>query len=238
MRTSGAMRRRTAAWATAALAAVATSGAAPAGEEAPPPLAISADYPGGSTGTMHYAERVTLRRRGAKPLVLTRRTSLEGTSTPAFGDMVPIPGLQLALGDDAFLLLGWTSVGAGMQTSHAMRLVVRDGRLVLAGHLQIQTDRPSAGLMVRPSRPGLVELGFPEPVGFLHSQEDWYLVLGGERLELDDMRRMLYADYAPLPEDRFYSPPFQRPFARGRVAWITVKADRFELPFERLPAPP
>jgi hypothetical protein len=123
-----------------------------------------------------------------------------------------------------------------MQTTHVMRLAVREGRLTLVGHLEIQTARPSAGLVVRAAAPGLVELGFPEPEPYVRSREDWYLVLGEERLDLDDMRRMLYGDYVPRPEDRFYSPPLERPFAGGRVAWIGVRPDRFELPYERLPA--
>lgn len=231
-------------WLTVAALVACSACAPPAGAVAPvaasgvaPGLEIAADMPGESTGTMHYAEQVTVRSGTGSPLVLGRSTRAEGVPVPAFGDLVPIPGPHYALGKDSYLLLGWSSIRADLQTIHALRLRAQGGELVLTGHLQVQTDRPNAGLVVRPGAGDTVELGFPEPEVFVHFQEEWFMAVGVQRIDLDDMRRMVYADYAPEGGDRFYSPPVDRQLAGGRVAWIAATPGGFRLPFERLRAP-
>jgi hypothetical protein len=94
----------------------------------------------------------------------------EAQDEEADGPFVPIPGPQYRLDDDHFLVLGWSSVGSGLQSLHALLIARQDDALILARQLDLQTDRPSAGLVVRRAGPGEVRLGIPERTKYLAPQ--------------------------------------------------------------------
>jgi hypothetical protein len=187
----------------------------------PPPLKVSATYPQESTGTMHYAERVEISLGSLKPLVF------EGGED--FG--VTIPGPWYRLDDDSFVLLGWSSGGSGMQSLHAMLIEVRGKALVAGEELELLTDRPSAGLVVRHAGPGNLELGVVEPGEFLHDEEIWSYAVGDRILDADGIRKLRYEEYHARENDKVYAPPFGK-LPKGRIAWITVTAGGFDFPAE------
>lgn len=194
-------------------------GAVAVGAE-PPKLEISATYPeSGSTGTMHYANRVKIALGTLEPLVL------QGSED--FG--VPIPGPQYRLDDRHFVLLAWASSGAGMQDLHALLIEVRGKALVLAKELVLMTDRPSAGVVVRPAGSGSLKLGVVDPGKFLHNEEDWSYSAGGKVLAAAAIRALPYEAYVPAAGDSVYAPPLGK-LPEGRIAWITVTARGFAFP--------
>lgn len=196
-----------------------TLGIAAVGAE-PPKLEVSATYPeSGSTGTMHYANSVKISLGTLKPLVL------EGGED--FG--VPMPGPQYRLDDKHFVLLSWASSGAGMEDLHALLIEVRGKALAAAQEMVLMTDRPSAGVVVRPTGPGIFELGVVEPREFLHNEEDWHYSAGGKVLDAAAIRRLPYEAYVPAADDSVYAPPFGK-LPEGRIAWITVTARGFAFP--------
>ncbi|HEV8578323.1 MAG TPA: hypothetical protein VGX68_04515 [Thermoanaerobaculia bacterium] len=186
----------------------------------PPGLEISATYPEtGSTGTMHYANRVKIALGTLEPLVL------QGSED--FG--VPIPGPQYRLDDRHFVLLAWASSGAGMQDLHALLIEIRGKALAVAQELVLMTDRPSAGVVVRPAGSGSLKLGVVDPGEFLHNEEDWSYSAGGKVLDAAAIRALPYEAYIPAAGDSVYAPPFGK-LPEGRIAWITVTARGFAFP--------
>jgi hypothetical protein len=203
-----------------------TLGIAAVGAE-PPKLEVSATYPeSGSTGTMHYANSVKIALGKLEPLVL------EGGED--FG--VPMPGPQYRLDDKHFVLLAWASVGAGMEDLHALLIEVRGKALVLAKELVLMTDRPSAGMVVRPAGPGKLELGVVDPGEFMHDEEDWYYSAGRQTLHAAAIRKLPYQEYKKAEGDTVYAPPFGK-LPEGRIAWITVTARGFAFPERKGSAP-
>jgi hypothetical protein len=193
----------------------------------PPKLEVSATYPeSGSTGTMHYANSVKIALGTLKPLVLKGGED--------FG--MPMPGPQYRLDDKHFVLLAWASVGAGMEDLHALLIEVRGKALVLAKELVLMTDRPSAGMVVRPAGPGKLELGVVDPGEFMHDEENWYYSAGRQTLHAAAIRKLPYDDYVPADGDTVYAPPFGK-LPEGRTAWITVTARGFAFPERKGSAP-
>jgi len=188
-----------------------------AGAAAPSDLKVTAKYPEKPTGTMHYAEAITLAVGDAKPLVLD-------------GEMLPIPGPHLRLADSRFLLLGWSSPGSGMQSMHVLLIAVRDAAVVVDGQMVVMTDRPSAGLLVRVT-PRSARIGLPQPPSdFVHDEEEWFLNLGGGRsLNLEQMRKLVFARVHPRKDDLFYNEPVSAAPMPKRVAWIDVTPNGFAL---------
>jgi hypothetical protein len=184
----------------------------------PPPLMVSATYPQESTGTMHYAESLTISLGSLKPLVFE--------SGEDFG--VAIPGPWYRLDKDSFVLLGWSSGGSGMQSLHAMLIEVRDKALAVGEELELLTDRPSAGVVVRPAGPGSLQIGVVEPREFLHDEEVWSYSAGNRSLDADGIRKLSYEEYQAWEDDKVYAPPFGK-LPKGRIAWITVTSDGFDL---------
>jgi len=190
--------------------------------DAPPDLKVEKRLPTASTGTMHFAEIVVLRVGRARPLVLE-------------GELAPIPGPYVRLGDSRFLLLGWSSGGSGMQTLHALSLAVVGGAVTLVAELTLQTDRLSSGLLLRTGEGDQTRLGVPEPpAGFVHDADGWALRTGpgdDERFDLDGIRGLSFEEVAGQPGDILYSPPFGVGPLPKRVAWVSVSpAGRFAPP--------
>jgi hypothetical protein len=184
--------------------------------EPPAFLSVNVELPDETTGTWHYAEKLTIAIGGAKPLVL------EGASTP-------LPGSQFRLGGDRFLLLGWSSTGAGMQSLHALVVGVRNGAVVVDQQLELLTDRVSAGLLVR-SEKNRVRIGVPEPPrDFVHHPDDWLLRVRDEELDLDAVRALRYESVEARETDQLYAPPRGGKAMPGRVAWIEVTKEEFVL---------
>jgi hypothetical protein len=178
-----------------------------------PDLEVAARFPEGSTGTMHFAEALTLKIGDAKPLVFE-------------SDFLPIPGPHFRLGPSRFILLGWSSSGAGMQSIHVLSLGVQNGAVTLIGALELSTDRLNSGLWVHFKSSPAIKLGLPEPpLNFVHSEDEWFLRYGKEDqdlLDLQGLRSLVFEHVTPGPEDFFYSPPFNRSPFPSRVAWIPV----------------
>ena len=177
-------------------------------------LTVTADLPEEPTGTMHYALRVTVAVGDATPLVLE-------------GPTLPIPGPHFRLRDSRFLLLGWSSGGAGMQTMHALLISVRRGAVVLDDEMTVTTDRSSAGLLVR-AGPRSARIGLPQPpADYPFNPEEWFLNLGKQSLDLQHMRELKFATVQSQKGDLFFngfSPPAAMP---KRVAWIDVTPKGF-----------
>lgn len=190
----------------------------------PPDLDVRVVHPAEATGTMHFAERITLRVGSARPLVLDEN----------WPGLLPIPGPHLPLAGGRFVLLGWSSTGAGMQTLHALSVAVRDGAVTLTGHLTLTTDRPSSTWVVRRTPAGVLRVGIAEPEAIVHDPDGWSLRTGaaeGGSFGLEDLRDLAFEDVTPEPGDLVYAPPFQRRPHPGRVAWAEVAgAGTFVLP--------
>jgi hypothetical protein len=95
----------------------------------PPRLEIES-YPAEDSGTMHYAARTVIRLAGASPL----EVSAEDEDTQQ-----PILEKQFALTDSRFLVLGFSSEGAGMQTIHALLIENVANRLVIKDELKFHS---------------------------------------------------------------------------------------------------
>ncbi len=188
------------------------------GHGAPADLEVRAKFPDEPTGTMHYAEAITLAIGNATPLVLEGRP------------MLPIPGPHFRLANSRFLLLGWSSIGSGMQTMHVLLISVRHSDVVLDRELTVMTDRGSAGLLIRLGKHS-ARIGFPQPPSdFVHDEDEWFLNLGtGESLDLQHMRRLLFARVNHQKGDLFYNGSTSPPSMLTRVAWIDVTANGFAL---------
>ena len=159
-----------------------------------------------TTGTTHHAEKLTLSIGDATPLVLENEP--------------PLPGPSFQLADGRFLLLGWSSYGAGMQSIHAFVFGVRNGEVVLDRELVVTTDRVNAGVVVRGAR-----IGIPEPPrDFVHNAEDW-AVSHGHACPVFDLAGMRELDYEPFVKrkgDVFYKPPKQDAPFPAQVSWVDV----------------
>lgn len=191
-------------------------------------LKVAVDRPGGNTGTMHYADGLTLTAPCAPPLRLEGKAAQDGT-------LLPLPGPSFRLPGARYLLLGWSSSGGGLQGVHALLLACGDATLRVVDRLDVVTDRAHAGLLVQQDADGSVALGLPPPPDEpVHEPEAWALSHSGDAsaLTLDAMRRLAYVPLPPDRADLFYAPPAQLGRRPQRVAWIRVSAGGFVLPAE------
>ena len=191
-------------------------------------LLVAVAGPGGDTGTMHYAEGLTLTAPCARPLRLPG-------SAPDGDTLLPLPGPSFRLPGARYLLLGWSSSGGGLQGVHALLLACGDATLRVVDRLDVVTDRAHAGLLVHQDADGNVALGLPPPPDEpVHEPEAWALSHSGDAsaLTLDAMRRLAYVPLPPDRADPFYAPPAQLGRRPQRVAWIRVSAGGFVLPAE------
>jgi hypothetical protein len=185
---------------------------------AQPDLEVTATYPEESTGTMHYSTRLTLSVDGAEPLVIE-------------GDLGPIPGPHFRLPDARFLLVGWSSTGAGMQRTHVMLVSVRSKSVGLDDELTLNTDRGSAGVLLRFEPGGSIRIGLPEPPReYAFSEDEWFLNVGKKSLDLAQMRKLPFRTIRPRKDDFFYYGVAARQGGPDRVAWIDITPKGFRLP--------
>lgn len=191
-----------------------------------PALTVQATYPEGSTGTMHYAETLTLSIAGSRPLHVPG-------SDISRGSYLPIPGPSFRLPDGRFILLGWSSSGSGMQTMHVLLIGDRGGAVTLLDHLAYQTDRFHAALLVRTRPDGSVVIGVPEPSpGFLHDEDEWtfqYGVLRTHQMRIGAIRKLSFEPVTSQSSDVFYAPPTNGTPRTARVAWVHVTKSGFGL---------
>jgi hypothetical protein len=194
-----------------------------AAEAAKATLIVQAQYPRDETGTMHFAEALTLSIAAARPLRVP-------------GSFLPIPGPTFRLPDGRFILLGWSSPGSGMQSMHALLVGDRAGAVKLLDHLIYFTDRPNAALLVRTELSGSVFIGVPEPPSdFLHYEDEWSLQYGlprKRRLLIDSIRKLSFETVTSRSDDVFYAPPTNSTPRTARVAWVHVANTGFAMASE------
>lgn len=194
-----------------------------AAQVAKPALIVRATYPEGDSGTMHFAETLTLSIAASRPLRVP-------------GSFLPIPGPSFPLSDGRFILLGWSSGGSGMQSMHALLVGDRAGVVTLLDHLIYDTDRPHAALLVRAGPDGSVSIGVPEPASdFLHNEDEWSLQYGlprKGRLLIGAIRTLSFETVTSRSDDVFYAPPTNATPRTARVAWVHVSNGGFRLASE------
>ena len=181
---------------------------------------VAAPAPG-SSGTMHFVDELRLSVGASAPLVL---------KTDPGGILIPIPGPQYPIDDTHILLLGWSSYGGGMQTIHALLVLVDNGNVTLQRELKLTTARTASVLIVRREGPNEIRLGVGEPAGRVHDENDWLLALGpdsDQRLNITQIRKLAFAAEAKRAADALYAPPFQNARFPARIAWLSVSAGGF-----------
>ncbi|WP_257385974.1 hypothetical protein [Tahibacter caeni] len=187
-----------------------------------PELSVAATLPQDSTGTMHYAESLTIGIGDAAPLRM---------QAPPGAELLPLPGPCHRLGGRRFLLLGWSSSGGGMQSIQALVVAVRAGAVVRVDRLDYVSARTNAGLLVRRTGDGEVRLGVPEPgADPVHEPADWALEFGAaprRHLSLAGLRALAFDVVEPAAGDTFYAPPLQAAPTPARVAWMAITPSGF-----------
>ena len=180
-------------------------------------LIVDVTVPSESTGTMHYADSMTLRIGHARPLTL-------------FEPPVPLAGPHFQLPDGRFLLLGWSSPGAGMQSMHALLIGVRGGAVVVDRQMIVSTDRADRGLLLRFRKDGTIRIGIAEPQYWSGDEEMWYLDLGNYKpLGFRAMHRLRFERIAHEEKDVFYNGGQPARMPSNRVAWVEITSKGFKL---------
>lgn len=199
---------------------------APSNSTAPTstPLVIET-LPSELGGTIHGAECVTLRSRENGPATRIcgdpKSEDLDQTLVPYFYE-------QHAHPTDATIamLIGWTSLGGGMQTSHAWIVRFEDGAAPkVIEKLTWVSTRSRAGFAIEHTQDALkvgIPWTFDEPV-----RDDWELHVGARRLDLDAVKRLTFV----ISKDPLHAPlrPAPRtPWPAGtRIAWFDVTTRGF-----------
>lgn len=182
---------------------------------ASPELQVEARFPRSPTGTTHLAEALTFRIGSARPLHLS-------------GGVQPIPGPTLRLSPSHFLLLGWSSPGGGLQSTHALVVGTHRDVVVLIDQFIATTDRLSSGLLLRVGANDTFRLGVPKPPdGAIPGDNLWSLVHQRSRrspLHIADIRRLRFEAAGEQAGDVFYAPPAQSARRPAEVTWWTVSS--------------
>jgi hypothetical protein len=188
------------------------------------------------TGTYHGLAELRLSSGHGTPLVLRDRND---------GEQIPFPGPQFSMGREHVLLLGWSSVGSGTNTLHALLLHLTPEAVVLEHNLKVTLARRQAVLVVRRVAPDALLLGIPEwwKVG---GGIETSLVVGkgwGESTREQRARALRFVATETRSTDAHYDPPFflaarLAPLGRAaggplssvpelpeRVAWLRVTRD-------------
>jgi len=186
-------------------------------------LQIDVTMPAEATGTMHYAEEVTIRLPGGPPL------SFHDASMglhPIFNDQIP-------LGDGRWLVLGWSSTGGTDQTLTAMLIEGQGNRLSVAHTLSFTSSRGDSVLLVRRSASG-ARIGITAPFHWPRDstiEDPWALRYDTRTLARSSALRMKPDPISAAgAADHVYpltSPPPRIP-AQG-VLWIDVGRGGFSL---------
>ena len=180
-----------------------------------------------NTGTWHIAEELVIRTPGG----MLRFT--EPATDVAVDDVAvqyPLMEEILEVGPNRWVLLGWSSLGEGLQTEHAWLVEARRGPQLL-DTLTWTTDRSHAGLAVASSG-NQVRIGIPLPQPLdddggpgLHNKSGWELVHGKQRLDLEEVERLPSSQEHVMALRGYYDPPFQvEPSRRrwaGRFIWFS-----------------
>lgn len=186
-------------------------------------LVVSVVVPLG-TGTSHHAERVTV-KHGKHTIELV--SSFEGGE----GTMAPLIEEVLPLGRDRFLLLGWSSHGAGQQANHALLLKASEGEMVILDELVSGTQRAHAALLARTSAPPAI--GVPQEAVDVDGDGDrWSFTTKHAELDRHQFGRLkARPSAAEAPGVVRYTPPFhERETHERRVVWFEVGERRFVVP--------
>lgn len=181
-------------------------------------LQVRSTFSGDETGTMHYAERVTLRVGTGAPVELV--SDIEAST------LAPIVQQAHDLGG-AFLVLGWASWGGGAQTNSALIVDARgcDG-LRLVERLDAVSSRARAGLLVGAGGAAVGVPLYPEA-----EAAEFVLTVGQRRLSMADLRALpaTRADAAA-----WYAPPggagMQRAPSGIDGVWFMAAVDGFHAP--------
>lgn len=180
-------------------------------------LSVSSTFSGEETGTMHYAERVALRVGSGTQLVLL--TDVEA------GTLAPIVEHAHDIGG-AFLVMGWSSTGAGMQTNSALIVDARgcaSPRLV--SRLDVLSSRARAGVLLGADG---ASVGVP-----LHPEDTmgFEVTVGERRLSMLDLGGLPAAQVGGAS---WYAPPggaaTQRQPASVAAVWFAATPSGFRLP--------
>jgi hypothetical protein len=205
---------------------VAIAGTArPASASAPLPTVTVAAAK--DTGTMHYAERVTIADATGTPLVLT----LPDDAIEKGKELLPLFSSRiLRAGSNRFVIIGWSSTGAGMQTMHAWTFRTASGQApAIIDRLALTTDRASAGLVID-ARSDAVRIGIPWTFdGSLHDADEWKLKVGGQTKKLADVRALEFTSESGTL-DTYRAPFAGSAFVDTRVAWFRADASGFRRP--------
>jgi hypothetical protein len=195
----------------------------------PGPLEVHAETPAESTGTMHYASRVTIRWKDsdAEPIVLGA-----DEDEPDLPVGLLIPGPNYAIAGNRALLLGWSSVGAGLQEIQALLIEKTSARLAIVDELHLQTDRASSAILVR--RDGRRwRLGIFRPEKIVFDEGSWFLTCRAGSLDMGQIRRLSYVARDRADAELVYpsgTPPAPQP---REVAWIEIGVKGYRLPTNR-----
>lgn len=167
-----------------------------------------------SAGTQHFAG----------PTVFSRQRK----SVTLADDFSPLIDGQLRLGEHAWLVLGWSSGGAGMMRIEL--LVVREAeRLSIVDRLGWLTTRAESGVYLQQTASGW-RVGLPE----LQPLVDFYdqtLTHGKVRVNVGpELRRVLRFDVTPDEHLWAYHPPYYDGLTvAGKVGWVEVTERGFHL---------
>jgi hypothetical protein len=181
------------------------------------------------TGTWHIAEELVIRTPGG--VLRFTAPAIDGTDDVTVE--YPLVEQILAAGPSRWVVLGWSSLGEGMQTELAWLIEERRGPQIL-DTLAWTTDRGHAGVAVESSG-NLVRIGIPLPQPRdndgkpdLHNAGGWELVHGKQRLSLEEVERLQGSEENVMSLRGYYDPPFQvEPSRRrwsGRFLWFSSGA--------------
>jgi hypothetical protein len=178
------------------------------------------------TGTTHVARELTLTSPGGTLRFAGRDFSNENNSDPLYVEALPLVERILPAGPRRWLLLGWSSLGEGMQSEHVWLAGDEAGGPRVLDSLVWTTDRLHSGVVLDPSTPA-VGIPLPDRAEPLHNPTWWQLRHSDRWFSFDGAMHLptqqvdvnaLRAYYDP-PDDE---PPPTRHWA-GRVAWFNVR---------------
>jgi len=183
------------------------------------------------TGTMHYAEKIEISFMDKQPITIV--------SDRARGVLAPIIDNQFFLSGSRHLVLGWTSRGGGMQTTHALLVDTAGVSLRLVDTLEIRTDRSSSGFVVdlqkRSPRFGILRPNETQ----VHNPGEWQLRMTRTNMMFEAIPRLPY-ECVPIDHQKrwVYDPPLWHKWTGSNhldVAWFRIEKDGFRC---ESPSPP
>jgi hypothetical protein len=159
----------------------------------PPRLRFDVKMPDEATGTMHFAERVTITLPGIEPFVY------DAGLTPIFND-------QVALSATRYLVLGWSSTEGTNQTLTLMLLERRRDHLALIDALTYTSSRGDSMVLVRPGSSGArigITAPFPPPPDATY-EDPWHVLYGKRSLTRKAALRLRAEHVVAAASDHVY----------------------------------